>query len=165
VCILYTRYVTYVAKPWRLNHVLPFWSFNVALFLHGAQPFSRGRQLHSYPRSSENSMEPEGSLPGSQELSTGSYPESDQSSLYYPILSFPNISLKISIYLRLGLPSGPFPPGFLTNIIYSLRFDPIRSICPAHLVLLDFFNLLSFHFSLQCSQYPVLKSSQSKFLP
>jgi hypothetical protein len=38
-------------------------------------------------------MEPEGWLPCSQELSTGPYPESDQSSPYHPILS--NIQIKI----------------------------------------------------------------------
>jgi hypothetical protein len=31
-------------------------------------------------------MESKGSLPFSQEPSTGSYPEPDESSLYYPIL-------------------------------------------------------------------------------
>jgi hypothetical protein len=38
-------------------------------------------------------MEPEGSLPSSQEPSTGPYPEPDQSSPYHPILS--NIHLNI----------------------------------------------------------------------
>jgi hypothetical protein len=32
-------------------------------------------------------MEPEGSLPRSQEPSTGPYPEPDQSNPYYPIIS------------------------------------------------------------------------------
>jgi hypothetical protein len=32
-------------------------------------------------------MEPEGSLPRSQEPSTGPYPEPDQSNPYHPILS------------------------------------------------------------------------------
>jgi hypothetical protein len=32
-------------------------------------------------------MEPEGSLPYSQELSTGPYSEPDQSNPYYPLLS------------------------------------------------------------------------------
>jgi hypothetical protein len=32
-------------------------------------------------------MEPESSLPSSQEPSTGPYPQPDQSSLYHPILS------------------------------------------------------------------------------
>jgi hypothetical protein len=31
-------------------------------------------------------MEPEGSLPYSQKPSTGSYPEPDESSIYYPTL-------------------------------------------------------------------------------
>jgi hypothetical protein len=38
-------------------------------------------------------MEPEGSIPNSQELSTGPYPEQDQSSPYNPILSLHDPSL------------------------------------------------------------------------
>jgi hypothetical protein len=56
-------------------------------WLHGAEPFLRSLQLCSYSRTSQNVMEPEGSLPYSQELSSCSYPEPDQSSLYHPILS------------------------------------------------------------------------------
>jgi hypothetical protein len=59
-------------------------------------------------------MEPEGSLPCSQEPSTDPYPEPDQSSPYYPILSLWSI-LTLSTHLRLGLPSGLFPFGFPTN--------------------------------------------------
>jgi hypothetical protein len=48
----------------------------------------------------------------------------------------------LSIHLRLGLPSGLFPSGFLTNNLYTFLSSPIRATCPAHLILLDFIILL-----------------------
>jgi hypothetical protein len=45
--------------------------------IYGAEPFLRGRQLCSYPKTSQYFMEPEGSLLYSQEPSTGPYPEPD----------------------------------------------------------------------------------------
>jgi hypothetical protein len=54
---------------------------------HGAEPFLRSCQLCSYSRTSQPFMEPEGSLPRSQEPSTSPYPESDRSNPYHPILS------------------------------------------------------------------------------
>jgi hypothetical protein len=51
------------------------------------EPFLRSRQLRSYSRTSQHFTEPEGSLPCSQEPSTGPYPKPDQSSLYHPNLS------------------------------------------------------------------------------
>jgi hypothetical protein len=54
---------------------------------YGTEPLLRSCQLCSHSRTSQHFMEPEGSLPYSQEPSTGPYPESDQSNLYHPILS------------------------------------------------------------------------------
>jgi hypothetical protein len=79
---------------------------------HGAEPFLRSCQLCSYSRISQHFMEPEGSLPCSQEPSTGPYPEPDQSSPYHPILSLVRSILMLSTYLHLGLPSGFFPLAF-----------------------------------------------------
>jgi hypothetical protein len=38
------------------------------------------------------------------------------------------------IHIRLGLPSGLFPSGFLTNNLYKFLFSPIRATCPFHLI-------------------------------
>jgi hypothetical protein len=80
-------------------------------------------------------MEPEGSIPNSQELSTCSYPEPDQSSPLHPILI-------LSTHLRLGLPSGFFPSGFPTNNLYAFLFSPISATWPTHLILFDLIILI-----------------------
>jgi hypothetical protein len=67
-------------------------------------------------------MEPEGSLPCSQEPSTGPYPEPDQSSPYNPILSLVRPILILSTRLGLGLPRGLFPYSFPTKILYAFPF-------------------------------------------
>jgi hypothetical protein len=46
------------------------------------------------------------------------------------------------IHLRLGLSSGLFPSGYLTNNLYMFLFSPIRATCPVHLILLDFIILI-----------------------
>jgi hypothetical protein len=57
------------------------------IFTHGTEPFFRSPQLCNHSRTSQYLMEPEVSLPCSQEPSTTLYPEPDQSSPYHPILS------------------------------------------------------------------------------
>jgi hypothetical protein len=54
---------------------------------HGAEPFLRNCQLCSHSRTSQCFMEPVGSLPCSQEPSTGPYPEPDRFNPHQLILS------------------------------------------------------------------------------
>ena len=48
------------------------------------------------------------------------------------------IVLILSAHLRLGLPSGLLPSGFLTKTLYIPLSSPIRATCTTHLILLDF---------------------------
>jgi hypothetical protein len=88
----------------------------------GDQPSLRSRKLCCYS-TSQSFMEPQGSLPCSQEPLTGPYPETDQSSPYHPFL---RSILILYSHRRFGLPSGLFwrprqnPP-------LMLRAHPISS--------------------------------------
>jgi len=48
--------------------------------------------------------------------------------------------LILSSHLHLGLTSGLFPLGFPTKTLYTPLLSPIRAICPAHIIVLDFIN-------------------------
>jgi hypothetical protein len=82
--------------------------------------------LCSHSRKSHHLMEPEGSLPCSQEPSTGPYPEPDQSTPHYPILS-QNINLTIIFYLRV-VPSPYFRRLSEDSLFKLLRLCALRQL-------------------------------------
>jgi len=84
-------------------------------------------------------MEPEGLLPCSQEPATGPYFEPAESSPHLLTLFLRSIPV-LSTHLRRSLPTGLFPPSFVSNILYAFIF-PMRTTCLAHLVLPDFITL------------------------
>jgi hypothetical protein len=86
-------------------------------------------------------MEPEGSLPCSQEPATCPYPEPNESNPHPPNpISLRSIFMLPS-HLLLGLPSGLLPSGLRTKMLYAPLTTPMRVTCPAHHILLALITL------------------------
>jgi hypothetical protein len=67
--------------------------------------------------------------------------------------------LILSTHLHLGLPSGLYPSGFPTDILYVFILSAIRDTCPAYLILLDLINLI-----LLGEEYKLCRFSLCSFL-
>jgi hypothetical protein len=63
----------------------------------------------------------------------------------------------LSTHLRLGPPSGLFPSGFPTSILYAFLFYLMRAIFPVHLIALDLIVMLG-------EEYKLWSSSLHSFL-
>jgi hypothetical protein len=75
-------------------------------------------------------METKGSLPCSQQPSSGPYPEPDESSPYHPNLSRLKSVLILSTHLRVGLPSGLIFSGlFFKKLKRGLRDHLAVCLC------------------------------------
>jgi len=65
-----------------------------------------------------------------------------------PILCLSFISiLTLSSNLYLSLPSGLFPSGFLTKILYEFFISAMHTTCLGHLIYLDLIKIYHFNFS------------------
>jgi hypothetical protein len=144
---------------------------------HGAEPFLRSCHLCSHSSTSQGFMEPEGSLPCSQEPFTGPYPQPDKSNPHHPILS------KIHFNI-VHPPTSWFSHQYHTSICIPLLPHSCYMPCPSHPPWLDLHTwrkvqvvkLLIMQFSLTSRrfmslrskyshQHPVLKHPQPMFLP
>jgi hypothetical protein len=107
---------------------------------HEVESFLRNRQLRSYSKTSQHFMEGEGSLPCSQEPSTGSYTKPDWSSSYHRILFLKSWGKRLYTTAALSLFLQDWTVLMLTNIeepilVTSLDLNLIEYRC--HQILLQ----------------------------
>jgi hypothetical protein len=87
-----------------IRTLLDVWHISFPSLTHGAEPFLGSRQLCSYSRTYQQFMKTQGSLPCSQEPSTGPYLQSDQSNPKNPSRSEASCDLSQQAYfLRWGI--------------------------------------------------------------
>jgi len=91
-------------------------------------------------------MKPKGSLPCSQEHTTGPYAEQGGSSPLVPTLS---------CHPCLSFPNGLFPSGFLVQILYAFPIFPIYAICPIHLTPFDLITIVIFGEVYMLQRFPL----------
>jgi hypothetical protein len=99
--------ITYKACKGIVSQSTEWINTGKTLLTYGAEPFLRSCQLCSPSRTLQHFIEPEGSIPCSQEPSTGPYPEPYQSNPLHPILSLWQ-DLHTQNYLAIHLSQNPF---------------------------------------------------------
>jgi len=86
-------------------------------------------------------MEHEGSLPCSQGTAIG-LTLSHLNPVHTVNLTSLRTILILFFHLFLGFPSGLFPTGFPTEILYAFLIYPMPATCPTHYILLNFITLM-----------------------
>jgi hypothetical protein len=116
------------------------WSFRwTSHSLTDLSPSRRSRQLCGYSGISKNIIEPEVSLPCSQEPSTGPYHEPHLSNPYHPILS--------KIHFNIIHPPTSWSRQLSLLGFQPFLLSPMRSTCPAHPSCTEYY-LSEMHFNI-----------------